>query len=163
MRVSALAAVVLFAAAPAWAELKAAPDRSGAYAIDLPAEAHDQGQGGSHTYVAKVNGRLYVFAVVDYDNPSPPEVELAADVANFIKGAGAEQLSEHGVYFRSERGQILPAMSFTAQSGDTFFQGLFVMDRGRVYSLSEGIAKAQAEHLDFDAWRSTFHVLAHPH
>jgi hypothetical protein len=163
MRVPVLAAAILLAAQPAFAQLQPTPDGAGTYAIDLPASARDEPQGPAHTFVAHDEGKLYVFAVTDYDKPSPPEVELVTDVDNFIKGVGATELSKHGVYFRSARGQILPAMSFTAQSGDTFFQGLFVMDRGRVYSLSEGIAKADADHLDFDAWRATFHVLDHPH
>lgn len=171
MRIFAFAALLLLAASPASAQMRAVPDAKGSFSIDLPQNAEDrvaeaprvEGVTTRHLYSTRDDGKLFIFVVSDYDNPQSPEIELAADVDTFIKGVNAKTQSMHGVYFRSDRGQILPAMEFAATSDAATYQGLFVMDRNRVYSLTEGVDKATSDKLDFEAWKATFHVLDHPH
>jgi hypothetical protein len=127
----ALAAALLFAAAGAAFSLDVYPSVAGDYSVDFPSTPKEEVQTTPAyrivSHAINVDNVIYIVAHGDFQVPPPPEIELDANIDNYVKELHANVLSRGTLAF-ARGDQPLLAKQFTYEGDRLSGKGIVVVD-----------------------------------
>jgi hypothetical protein len=158
----ALAAAMLFAAGGAALSLDVYNSVAGDYAVIFPSPPQETTQSTDAyrivSHAVRADEVIYVVAHGDFVVPPPVELELDADIDNYVKELHAQVLSRGPLAFaRGDRS--LPAKQFTYDGDRLSGRGIVVMDGKSSYIAAASALKPNNREAAVNAFVNSFALL----
>jgi hypothetical protein len=155
----ALAAALLFAAGGAALSLDVYTSVAGDYAVNFPATPQENTQSTDAyrivSHAVRADEVIYIVAHGDFVVPPPVELELDANIDNYVKELHAQVLSRSALAFaRGDR--TLPAKQFTYDGERLSGRGIVVMDGKSSYIVAASALKPNNRETAVNAFVNSF-------
>jgi hypothetical protein len=157
----ALAAVLLFAAG-ATLSLDVYPSTAGDYFVNFPSTPKEDVQTSANyrivSHVVSDDNVIYIVAHGDFQVPPPPEVELDANIDNYVKELHANVLSR-GTLAIARGDKPLLAKQFTYEGDRLAGKGIVVVDGKSSYLAAASALKPASREAAVNAFLSSFRLV----
>ncbi len=155
----ALAAALLFAAGSVAFSLDVYGSKEGDYSVSFPSPPKEAIQTGSNyrivSHVVSEDNVIYIVAHGDFVVPPPPELELDANIDNYVKELHATVASRGPLTF-GRGDKTLPAKQFSYQSERLTGKGIVVVDGKSSYLAAATAVKPNNHDVAVNAFVSSF-------
>ncbi len=158
----ALATSLLFAAGAVALSASVYGSVAGDYTVNFPIPPDEHVKPGSGfrvvTHVARDDNVIYVAANNDFEVPVPADLEIDADIDNFVKEFSGSVTSRSPLAFaRGDRN--LPAKQFTYDSDRFNGKGIVVVDGRSSYLVIAAVIKPNNREAAMNAFVSSFKLI----
>jgi hypothetical protein len=155
----ALAAALLFAAGGAALSLDVYTSVAGDYSVNFPAPPEENTQSTDNyrivSHAVRADEVIYIVAHGDFVVPPPVELELDANIDNYVKELNAQVLSRGTLAF-ARGDKPLPAKQFTYDGERLSGRGIVVMDGKSSYIVAATALKPNNREAAVNAFVNSF-------
>jgi hypothetical protein len=159
----ALAAALLLLARGIAVSLEVYGSTAGEYSASFPAPPEENTRTGPNfrivSHALRANGVIYIVAHGDFTEPVNAEVELDANIVNYVNEIRGSRLTSRGPIAFARGDKSLPAKQFTFDGELLKGKGIVVVDGKSSYLVSAGSMKPDNHEAAVDAFLASFRLV----
>ena len=146
LRYSALLAAALWlATGGAASSLEVYGSKEGDYSVNFPASPQEEINNGGNfrvvSHALRHDGVIYIVAHGDFAEPVKPDVELDANIDNYVNAIRGCRLTWRGALAFARGARPLPAKQFLYESDQLTGKGFVVVDGASSYLVAASVLK----------------------